>query len=70
MTQASRGSCKFGTSTGRCHFCERFATSHECACVGSHSGAAFDGQGFAGQHGMVEQNRSLDQPHICGDNAA
>jgi hypothetical protein len=38
--------------------------------IGPHTGAGFDRYGFAGEHGLVEQDFSLGEAHIRGDHRA
>ena len=40
------------------------------AGIGLHAGAGFDGHGFAGEHGLVEQDFSGGEFHIRGDHRA
>jgi hypothetical protein len=63
-TDKFRGTAKLGVNAGSCNFRRRFTAPHECPCIGIHPWASFDGQGFACEHRLIEQDRSSDQVHI------
>ncbi len=46
------------------------AATHQGPGIGRTSRAGFDGLGFSGQHGLIEQNRSLRHTDVRGDDAA
>jgi len=64
------GTTKLCARSGRCHLGNRLASPHQCPCIGLEVRASFDGDGFAGEHGLIEQNRSLSQAHVGGNHGA
>jgi hypothetical protein len=49
--------------------CRIFSPPHEGAGIGRRAGAKLDRYGFAGQHGLVQQDRSVDDLHVRGHHA-
>ncbi len=65
-----RGTTKLRARSGRCHLRNRLASPYQRPCIGLEVRASFDGDGFAGEHGLIEQNRSLNQAHVGGNHGA
>jgi hypothetical protein len=52
---------------GRRDLSHRLAAPDQRSGIGLHAGTGFDGYGFAGEHGLVEQDFSGREFHIRGD---
>ena len=65
-----RGAAELGARSGRRDLRHRLAAPHQRPGIGLHAGAGFDRHGFAGEHGLVEQDFSPGEAHIRGDHAA
>ena len=65
-----RGPTKLRARSGRRYLRNRLAAPHQRPGKSLEIRASFDGDGFAGEHGLIELNRSLDEAHVCGDHAA
>ena len=65
-----RGASKLCARSGRRDLRDRFAAPHQRSRIGFEPGASFDRNGFAGEHGLVEQHRSLGQTHVGGNHGA
>ena len=64
------GAAELGAHAGRRDLRHCLATPDQRPCIGLHAGAGFDGHGFAGEHGLIEQDFSAGEVHIRGDHAA
>ena len=53
-----RGAAELGARSGRRDLRHRLAAPYQRSGIGLHAGAGFDGHGFAGEHGLVEQDFS------------
>jgi hypothetical protein len=47
-----------------------FPAPYQSAGVGFSAGAGIDGQRFAREHGLIDQDRSIEQAHIRSDDEA
>ena len=54
-----RGASKLRACSGRRDLRNRLAAPHQRSGIGLEAGASFDRYGFAGEHGLVEQDRLL-----------
>ena len=61
------GAAELGARSGRSDLRHRLTPPYQRSCIGLHPGAGFDGYGFAGEHGLVEQDFSPGEAHIRGD---
>ena len=61
------GAAELGARSGRRDLSHRLAAPDQRPGIGLHAGAGFDGYGFAGEHGLVEQDFSPGEVHIRGD---
>ena len=52
------GAAELGARSGRRDLSHRLAAPNQRSGIGLHAGAGFDGYGFAGEHGLVEQDFS------------
>ena len=59
-----RGTTELRACSGRCHLRNRLASPDHRPCIGLEVRAGFDGDGFAGKHGLINLNRSLSQAHV------
>ena len=64
------GAAEFGARAGRGYLRHRLAAPHQRAGIGLDAGAGFDRHGFAGEHGLVEQDFSAGEFHVGGDHGA
>ena len=64
------GAAELGARAGRRDLSHRLAAPDQSSGIGLHAGAGFDRYGFAGEHGLVEQDFSGGEIHIRGDHAA
>ena len=55
---------------GRRDLAHRFAAPHECPCKGRGPRGRLNGQGFAGEHRLVEQEVTIEQPDVGRDHDA
>ena len=69
-THEFRSTAELGVYSGRRDFCDRFASPHQCPGIGLHARTRFDGDGFTGKHGLIEQYIARGDAHIGGDHAA
>ena len=51
-----RGAAELGARAGRRDLRHRLAAPHQRPGIGLHARAGFDGDRFAGEHGLVEQD--------------
>ncbi len=65
-----RGASKLCARPGCRDLRDCFAAPHQCSRVCFKTGASFDRNGFACEHGLVKQHRSLDQAHVGGNHGA
>ena len=65
-----RGASKLGARSGRRDLRNRFTAPHQRSRISFEPGASFDRNGFAGEHGLVKQHRSLGQAHVGGNHGA
>ena len=65
-----RGAAEFGPRSGRGDLRHRLATPDQSASIGLNARARFDRDGFAGEHGLVEQDFAGIELQIGRDNAA
>jgi hypothetical protein len=71
-----RGAHEFGSAaelgarSGRRNLRHRLAAPYQRSCIGLEARAGFDGDRFPSEHGLVEQDFSLGEMHICGDHGA
>ena len=65
-----RRASKLCARSGRRNLRNRFTAPHQRPRISFEPGAGFDGNGFAGEHGLVEQHRSLSQTHIGRNHGA
>ena len=64
------GAAELGARSGRRDLRHRLAAPYQRPGISLHAGAGFDGYGFAGEHGLVEQDFSPGEAHIRGNHAA
>ena len=62
-----RGTAELRPRSGRCHLRNRLAPPYHRPSVGLKGRAGFDGDGLAGEHGLIDLNRSLNQAHVGGN---
>ena len=62
-----RGTTELRACSGRCHLRNRLASPDHRPCIGLEVRAGFDGDGFAGEHGLINLNRSLRQADVGGN---
>ncbi len=62
-----RGAAELGARSSRRDFRHRLAAPYQRPGIGLHAGAGFDGDRFAGEHGLVEQDFSFAEMHIRCD---
>ena len=65
-----RGASKLRARSGRRNLRNGFAAPHQRPCIGLQAWPSFDGYGFAGEHGLVEQDLAFDQTHVGGNHGA
>ncbi len=65
-----RGASKLRARSGRRNLRNRFAAPHQRSRIGFEAGPGFDGYGFAGEHGLVEQDLAFGQTHVGGNHGA
>ena len=63
------GAAELGARAGRRDLGHRLAAPDQRSGIGLHTGTGFDGYGFAGKHGLVEQDFALGEVHVRGDHA-
>ena len=52
------------------HFRDSFAAPHQRSRIGFEPGSSFDRNGFAGEHGLVEQDLAFGQSHVGGNHGS
>jgi hypothetical protein len=65
-----RGPSELGANPGRDDFADCFASPYQGAGVCLRARAGFDGQGLARKHGLIDQDRSIEQADVRGDDGA
>ena len=66
-TYQFRRTSELGASAGRRNLSHGFAAPHQCPGESLKASASLDGYRFSGEHGLVEQDRALDQTHVGSD---
>ena len=64
------GAAELGARAGRRDLRHRLAAPDQRARKGLHAGAGFDRHGFAGEHGLIEQDLAAGELHIRRNHAA
>ena len=64
------GAAEFRACAGRCDLCLRFAASDQRARIGPDAGARFDRYRFARKHGLIEQDFTGGEVHVCRNHTA
>ena len=65
-----RRAAEFCTGACSCDDCRCFTAPYQSSCVGVHTSACFNGQGFAREHRLVKLHRPTGQVHIGCNHSA